>query len=271
MSKFVRGLVLVIAIGVMAFAGYQLGNIAYDYVKDEAEYEELRAIADSPEDATDEATDGDTDVAEDQTVNPDAEFSLSTYLRALLGKAKPGGLATSGNQSSSSLAKAQKRKINFKKLQKKNKEIIAWIYIPNTRIDYPVTRHSNNKYYLKRNAVKKKSSAGSIFLDSKAKKDLSGLDSPIYGHHMRNKSMFGSLNSFRTSKFRKKHQYVYVYTPKATKKYKVSTQFTTKKKKLSAYKGKVRVVTLVTCEYTAKNAHYVLRAKLVSSKKPGKK
>ncbi|MDR1412333.1 MAG: class B sortase [Actinomycetes bacterium] len=280
MSKFVRGLVIVLAVGMMAFAGYQLGNIAYDYIADDAVYEELRADADSPEDPNDttpvtnedeEGGAADVQDADGELVNPDAQFSVANYLKRLFGKAKPKAIPISGNQTSSSLKKAQTRKINFKKLKKKNKQIVAWLTIPNTKIDYPITKAKNNSYYLKRNALKKKSSAGSIFLDAKANASFNGQDSPVYGHHMRDKSMFGSLGDLRRSKFRKKHQYVYVYTAKDTKKYKISSQFITKKKKLAPNKSKTKVVTLVTCEYTSKNAHYVVRAKLQTTKKPGKK
>jgi len=244
----------------MVFAGYQLGNIVYDYANASEANDELAAIAGSPEEPD-----------ETELVTPEAQNKLTNYAKKLFGKAAPSGIAVSGNQTSASLAKAQKRKINFKALKKKNKQIIAWISIPNMGIDYAVTKASNNSYYLKNNALKKKSSSGSIFMDSKARADFEGMDSPIYGHHMRDKSMFGSLPNFRKASFRKKHQYIYVYTPNATKKYKVSSQFITNKKKLEPNTSGTKLLTLVTCEYTSKNAHYVVCAKLVSSKAPGAK
>jgi hypothetical protein len=268
MSKFVRGLVIAVAVGVMAFAGYQLANIVYDYAQDDAVYEDLRAIADSPEEPEDVAAES---VSETELVNPDVRFSLATYLRSLFGRSKPKAIPLSGRQTANSLKKSQTRKVNFKKLQKKNKQIVAWITIPNTKVDYPVTKGKNNSYYLHRNALRKKSFAGSIFLDAKARANFEGQDSPVYGHHMRNNSMFGSLSDLRNKKYRKNHQYIYVYTPKTTKKYKINSQFITNKKKLSPNKAKTKVVTLVTCEYTSKNAHYVVRAKLQNSKKPGAK
>jgi hypothetical protein len=269
MSKPVRGLVIVLAVGIMAFAGFQLANIAYDYMKDDADYESLREIADSPEEP--DTGEADTAATGTETVNIDAKFNLISYLKRLFGKTRPKAIPISGSQTKASLKKAQKRKVNFKKLKKKNKQIIGWLTIPNTKIDYPVTKAKNNSYYLKRNALKKISSSGSLFLDAKANAAFNGQDSPVYGHHMRDKSMFGSLGNLRKKKYRNKHRFFYVYTPAATKKYKISSQFITNKKRLKAYKGKRRALTLVTCEYTSKNAHYVVRAQLQTSKKPGRK
>jgi sortase B len=180
-------------------------------------------------------------------------------------------MPTGGKQTKTSITNAQKRKINFTALKKKNKDIVAWISIPNTPIDYAVLKTGNNSYYLKRNAIKKPSSSGAIFLDSAAKADFSSKDSIVYGHRMKDRTMFGSLISYKNSKHRKSHQYVFVYTPKATKKYRVSECFRTSSKKLTPKNAKVRTLSLVTCDDAKGKVHYIVRAKLVSSKKPGKK
>jgi len=262
MSKVVRGFVMCIALGVMVFAGYQLANIVYNYASANEDNDVIAAIADSP--ITEE-------LDETEFVDPNVQNKLTAYAKKLFGKAAPGRMPITGNQTKASLAKAQQRRINFPALKKKNKQIIAWIYVPNMGIDYAVTKASDNKYYLKRNALKKPSSAGAIFMDAKARADFEGMDSPVYGHHMRDKSMFGSLPKFRNASFRKKHQYIYVYTPQSTKKYKLSSQFITNQKQLAPNTSSTKILTLVTCEYTSANAHYVVRAKLVSSKAPGAK
>ena len=72
-----------------------------------------------------------------------------------------------------------------------NDDIIGWLIVENTNINYPVVQASNNEYYLNHNLYKKYSSAGWIFMDSKNKSDDQNLI--IYGHRRNDGSMFGSL------------------------------------------------------------------------------
>ena len=72
-----------------------------------------------------------------------------------------------------------------------NEDIIGWLIVDNTNINYPVVQTNNNEYYLNHNLYKKYSSAGWIFMDSKNKLDDQNLI--IYGHRRNDGSMFGSL------------------------------------------------------------------------------
>ena len=262
MSKAVRIVAMIVAVIVLLFAGFQVANYFDQRIEDNAVHDELSAIADSPFDS--DELDGDYILEE-----IDVQNKLYNYTRRLFGKAAPGKMPISGNQANSSIVNAQKRKINFPALKKKNPQIVAWVSIPNTPVDYAVVQGKDNNYYLTHDALKRRSSGGSIVLDSKLKKDFSSSDSILYGHQMRDKSMFGSLARYRNKNFRDKHQYIYVYTPTATKKYKVSSTFRTTKSDLKPDLSKTKTLTLVTCD--GSYAHYVVRAKLVSSKKPGKK
>jgi len=259
MTKALRITVIVIAAAVLVFAGIQIGSYFYERMDDVALSDELTEIANSPLEPEDEFA----------LEEIDAQNRLRKYARRLFGRAAPGGAPISGNQTKASLDKAQRRKINFPALKKKNKDIVAWISVPNMPIDYAVLKGKDNSYYLTRNAVKKRSSAGSIFMDSKAKTNFSSSDTILYGHDMRDGTKFGSLNKYRNKNFRNKHQYIYVYTPQSTMKYRVKSTFRTTKVKLTPDRSKTKTLTLVTCE--GRNAHYVVRARLVSSKKPGAK
>jgi len=263
MSKAVRIVVIVLAVGLMVFAGVQLGSYFYESIEENAINDELLAIADSPIDSTGDLTDG--MVLEE----PEAQNWLRQYTRRLFGRAAPGKAPISGNQTKKSLDRAQKRKINFKALKKRNKDIIAWISIPNAPIDYAVVRGKNNTFYLAHNALKRPSKSGAVFLDSKLRSDFRNLDSIVYGHRMRNGTMFGPLARYRNKKFRKGHRFIFVYTPETTYRYRVSSVFRTTQTKLKPDNSKTQTLTLVTCD--GKKAHIVVRAKLVSAKKPGKK
>ena len=79
-----------------------------------------------------------------------------------------------------------------------NKDIIGWLIVDNTNIDYPIVQTDNNEYYLNHNLDKEYSSTGWIFMDSKNKLDDQNLI--IYGHHRRDGSMFGSVDNLINKK-----------------------------------------------------------------------
>jgi SrtB family sortase len=177
----------------------------------------------------------------------------------------------SGNQTKASIARAQRRKINFKALKRRNSQIIAWVSIPNAPIDYPIVKGRDNQFYLSNNAMRQRSSSGAIFLDSKLRSNFNNQDSIVYGHNMRDGSMFGSLDRYQNRAYRNRHQFIFVYTPKQTRRYRVSNQFVTRSTRLNPDRSKNKTLTLVTCNYTAQFAHYVVRARLVSVKPPGRR
>lgn len=87
----------------------------------------------------------------------------------------------------------QKYKINFEELKQKNSDTVAWLKVENTNIEFPIVKTSNNSYYLVHNFDKKYNVAGWTFADYKNKLDGTDKNIVIYGHNMRDNSMFGSL------------------------------------------------------------------------------
>lgn len=86
-------------------------------------------------------------------------------------------------------------KIDFNKLKEINKDTIGWLKVNGTNIEYTVVRGNDNSYYLNHNYEKKENSAGWIFADYKNKLDGTDKNIVIYGHNMRDDSMFGSLKN----------------------------------------------------------------------------
>ena len=84
-------------------------------------------------------------------------------------------------------------KIDFDKLKKTNSDTVAWIRVNNTNINYPVVRGNDNEYYLKHNFNKKWNEGGWIYSDYRNKFDGTDRNIVIFGHAMKNKTMFGSL------------------------------------------------------------------------------
>ncbi len=118
--------------------------------------------------------------------------------------------------------------INWKKLHKTNSDIYAWIYVPGTKVDYPVVQPSNGEdddFYLNRNIKKKSSSAGAIYSEMQNAKDFSDPVTVLYGHNMADGSMMATLHDFRNDIFFKKHKYMYIYTPKKKLTYEIYSAY----------------------------------------------
>lgn len=87
-------------------------------------------------------------------------------------------------------------KVNFKGLSSINADVASWIYMPGVDISYPVVRGKDNDYYLQHTFEKNVSLSGAIFMDYQDSPDLVGFNTFIYGHNMRNGTMFGSLKKY---------------------------------------------------------------------------
>lgn len=81
-----------------------------------------------------------------------------------------------------------------------NKDYRGWIDIDGTNIDYPVLQAKDNSYYLKKDINKNYLPSGSIFLDYRNNR-FEDSNTVIYGHYMRNNTMFGELKKFKDKKF----------------------------------------------------------------------
>ena len=103
--------------------------------------------------------------------------------------------------------------VDFEALKKINPEIIAWIRIPDTKIDYPVVQGADNEYYLNHTFKKTEHVAGSIFLDKDNSPDFSNRKSILYGHNMKDGSMFQGLHRFQEESYLQEHNQVYLYLP----------------------------------------------------------
>lgn len=98
--------------------------------------------------------------------------------------------------------------VDHEMLSEMNGDYRCWIYAPGTQIDYPVVHGEDNSYYLKRMFNGEKNSAGTLFIDYR---NLTGFQDPntlIYGHHMRNDSMFGTLTDYVNQAYYEAHPYI---------------------------------------------------------------
>lgn len=104
--------------------------------------------------------------------------------------------------------------VDFESLWATNPEIYAWIYIPDTEINYPVVQHDgDNDYYLHRNEAGEYFSGGCIYSENYNSKRFTDRMTVLYGHNLRTGKMFAGLNDFADVRFFEDHRYMYVFLP----------------------------------------------------------
>lgn len=176
--------------------------------------------------------------------------------------------------------------VDFVSLQEINPDIAGWIYIEGTEINYPVVQGEDNQYYLKHLFSGEWNSSGCIFLDSRNSADLSDRHSILYGHHMKNGSMFSGLTEYKEQEFYDSHPVALLLTP--DKNYEIEifagyvasiqdeawelsfpsdsdfTEWLEKAEERSCFTSGIapaatdRILTLSTCSYEFDNARFVL-------------
>lgn len=103
---------------------------------------------------------------------------------------------------------------SLKSLQKINKDVVGWITIDGTQIDYPIVIGETNEEYLSKDVYGNYSLAGSIFLDYRNSRKLDDIYSVIFGHHMNGGIMFGSVQKFINRDYFEKNKTGTLYTEK---------------------------------------------------------
>lgn len=130
------------------------------------------------------------------------------------GDATYADIASMGNQTvSDQAAESYQMDIDWDALREVNPDIVGWLQIPDTVVDYPVVQGKDNDYYLHHDFEGNSSSFGCLFMDYACAADLSGWNTLIYGHHMRNGSMLATLVDYTDPGFLEAHPYVYYATP----------------------------------------------------------
>ena len=116
----------------------------------------------------------------------------------------------------------QKKNIDFGPLWTINKDIYAYIEIPGTDISYPILQSKNdNSYYLNYTIEGINGLPGSIYTENYNTKDFMDRNTVIYGHNMKNGTMFAQLYNYSDTKFFNENQYINIYLPDKVLKYQI--------------------------------------------------
>ena len=106
-----------------------------------------------------------------------------------------------------------KNPVDFASLKEINEDVYAWLQVPNTKIDYPIVQSEITDYYLRRSIYKKYLLAGCIYTNNVNSKDFTDPVTLVYGHNMRDDTMFNMLHEFEDEKFFNENEYFYIYLP----------------------------------------------------------
>lgn len=189
------------------------------------------------------------------------------------------------------------RMLKLEKLKGENSDIIGWLEIPNTKINFPVLQGTDNEYYTKHNYKKEYSKDGSIFLDKDYNWNLPSCNLLIYGHNNKNGKMFQDLLQYKKESYYKEHPTIRFTTTNEDSEYEIISVFLSRvyynteknvfryyyfinaeseedfynyieqSKKASLYDtGKTatygeQLLTLSTCEYSQEDGRFVIVAK----------
>lgn len=180
--------------------------------------------------------------------------------------------------------------VDFDALREISSDVIAWIYCPDTQINYPVVQGSDNIYYLSHLMDDSYNVNGTIFMDYRGKTDFSDVNNIIYGHHMKSGAMFANLIKYKEKGFYEAHPIMYLFTPEQTYRldllaglvvesddpiysFDLDTEQVQYYMTQSTFASKAKVnpdyplVTLSTCSYEFEDARYVVLAQMVPIKK----
>ncbi len=186
--------------------------------------------------------------------------------------------------------------IDWTELSEINPHVYAWLTVPGTTVDYPVVQHPDElDYYLKHNIDGSSGYPGCIYSQILNSKEWDDPMTVLYGHNMRNGTMFASLHLFEDSKFFEENRYVYIYSENYVRVYEIFAAYefsnahllmsfdTKNSENFSAYLGGVfehdglndninreievtagdKILTLSTCITNKPDSRYLVQAVLV--------
>jgi len=105
--------------------------------------------------------------------------------------------------------------IDFNTLKEINSDVMGWIKLEDSNIDYPIVYASDNDYYLKHLIDGTENNSGTLFVDARNQHDFLDTNTVIYGHHMRNGSMFADVENYKDSDYYSTHKEIVIETPSA--------------------------------------------------------
>ena len=119
-------------------------------------------------------------------------------------------------------------KVDFDKLKKENKDVIGWLYCEDTKVNYAIVwREGDNEYYLDHLFNGEQNEKGTVFADKRNKTPFEEWNTVLYGHNMKDDSMFGIIDEYGQQEFYDEHPIMYIITPEKDYKVEICCSFLT--------------------------------------------
>ena len=115
--------------------------------------------------------------------------------------------------------------VDLSALRAVNPDVVGWIFIPGSKVNYPIVQGEDNQYYLEHTWDGQKNSAGSIFLEASNGADFKDCRSILYGHNMADMSMFAILHNYANIYYVKTFPYVYLVTDEGVLRYEIYSTY----------------------------------------------
>lgn len=259
-GDFLRYVVMFFALCVLVYSSFSLVSIYLEYKAAEAEYDNIGIFAQATEDPN-KATPTPAFVDDQYPLNPN--YQIKT--------------------------------IDWNSLKAENPDSCAWIQFETLQeeINYPIVQGTDNQYYLTHTISHAENSSGTLFIEAKNRYDFTDMNTFVYGHNMKNGSMFGLLRYYKDASYYAGNEYFWIYTPQGNYRYKIFSCYEPKANsetytwwsapcdEYTAYLEKVQsyskydtgvkvgptdhIVTLSTCTSRGSDYRFVVHAKLVYS------
>ncbi len=143
----------------------------------------------------------------------------------IVGEATTQNIQTETIENSEPQNKETERMLQVKQLKEENADIIGWLEIENTTINYPVLQGTDNEYYMTHNYKKEKSKNGSIFLNADYDWNIESNNLLIYGHNLGNGTMFQELLKYESESYYKQHPKIRFTTVEDDSEYEIISAF----------------------------------------------
>ncbi len=173
-------IVIVILVLGIVFSAWQLGRMAFHYIKDRAAYSDLAESAVTQKPVT--------------TVLPTEEDDpIATPFVSDI-----------------------PIEVDWDMLRSINPDVVGWLYCPGTIINYPVVQAANNEFYLNHGFDQSSNNAGALFVDMDSALGITQSNYIIYGHNMKDNSMFGTIKDYMDEDYLAENPFMYYLTPYAS-------------------------------------------------------
>ena len=277
MGKWIRRIVMLLLLIVFLGSGGMVLSILHQYRVSEALYEDAaREFVQMPDNPVNGGAGGNESLP--YAADADSSFPPTEYVSAEV------------SEQEVPVGEIAPFIVDFEALKKKSPDVVGWIYCPGTIINYPVVQAEDDNYYLHRSYDGSYNFAGSIFVEAVNKPEFQDPNTIIYGHNMKDNTMFAGLSKWSSQSFYAEHPTVWLMTPEQDYRIELFSGYTTSAgsyaytlfqgpgEELDEYIATAlrksdfdagfapqegeRLVLLSTCAYVFDNARYVLHGVL---------